>query len=137
MDSFRRLLNENNIRSDENNDPNFMIAGFSFELSPRSSISEISSQSEQSEGNKFRQLPCKVFLACGSCPYRDRCQVCISRVKYHHSLVINHLLYSICMIPDSFAALRRQKQERKMWKITESIGCFPIFYDIFRFCKTF
>ena len=88
MDSFQRLLNENNIRAEEkrNNSNRFfslvaLVAATSTrssltsDLSPRSAHSELSSETSTSEGTKYRQLPCKVFLSCGSCPYRDRCQV--------------------------------------------------------------
>ena len=127
MDSFRRLLNENNIRSDSKSNSNFNIARYSSfaasvtsssELSPRSAISEISSQSEHSEGNKFRQLPCKVFLACGSCPYRDRCQVCISGIKHYHSL--NHQPSTLQYLHDPRLICRATKTKTRKKNVEDN-----------------
>jgi hypothetical protein len=57
---------------------------------------------EKSSGGKFRQLPCRTYIASGFCPYKDRCVYlhCPSiRAPYevrHKSLLFN-LLFS-CLI---------------------------------------
>lgn len=46
-----------------------VVPSFPFPGSPRSEAESCCIEDD----SKFRQLPCRTFISCGFCPYRERC----------------------------------------------------------------